>query len=691
MTYYVTTPIYYVNAKPHLGHAYTTIVCDTMTRFHRLNGDDSYFLTGTDEHGDKIAEAARKEGVPPQIYVDYISSHFKFTWPKFDIRPDDFIRTTEPRHKETVSRFLEKVHGNGDIYFGEYGGLYCVGCERFYTEKELVDGLCPDHGTAPRYIAEKNYFFRMGKYQDWLIDHIKGNPDFIRPERYRNEVLSFLSEPLEDLCISRPKTRLTWGIDIPFDGEYVTYVWFDALINYISALGWPDGEKFARYWPSVEHCVAKDILKPHAVFWPTMLRSAGVPIYRHLNVHGYWQMDESKMSKSVGNVVDIFSLREEFGTDALRYFLMREMTFGLDSEFSYQRILERYNADLANDFGNLWQRSVTMLIRYSGGVPSKDALAALSRDDAWEGRISGLFSAYRENFLAMRPAEALKRVWDFVGYLNKFIDSEAPWALAKDPGSRARLDTVLATLVKGLAVAGALVSPVMPATADEIWRRLGLAPGTQTLDSAALTLALSHGRPVDVGEAFFARVEKEGKPKSPPPKATDSRDAEDSRGSRAAAASETASSGPAPDQTAPGTSASASTAPGASASSLTQPGASAPGAASDGHPAVVSYDDFRKLELRTALILDAEPVKKSDKLLKLTVEVGEETRTIVAGIRKHFDPETLKGQRMVIVANLAPRELMGIKSHGMVLCSSGADTLALLVPNREMPSGSPVS
>ncbi|MDR3153937.1 MAG: methionine--tRNA ligase, partial [Deltaproteobacteria bacterium] len=510
MTFYVTTPIYYVNAKPHLGHAFTTIVCDTLTRFHRLNGEDSYFLTGTDEHGDKIAEAAKREGVPPQIYVDYVSSHFRFAWPKFSIGPDDFIRTTEPRHRETVSRFMESVHRNGDIYFGEYGGLYCVGCERFYTEKELVDGLCPDHKTKPRYIAEKNYFFRMGNYQDWLTGHIRANPDFIRPERYRNEVLSFLSEPLEDLCISRPKARLTWGIDIPFDHDYVTYVWFDALINYITALGWPDGEKFARYWPHAEHCVAKDILKPHAVFWPTMLKSAGVPVYRHLNVHGYWQMDMSKMSKSVGNVVDIFTLREEFGTDALRYFLMREMTFGLDSEFSYERILDRYNADLANDFGNLWQRSVSMLERYSGGVASPEALAALSRDGEWEGRLSALVGSYRDHFRNMRPSEALKKVWEFVGHLNKFIDTEAPWNLAKDPGLRGRLDLVLATLVKGLALIGSLVSPVMPGTSEEIWRRLGLAPESQTLDSAALTVALSHGRPIQVGEAFFARADKEG-------------------------------------------------------------------------------------------------------------------------------------------------------------------------------------
>jgi methionyl-tRNA synthetase len=479
----------------------------------------------------------------------------------------------------------------------------------------------------------------MSNYQDWLIDHIKKNHDFIRPERYKNEVLSFLSEPLEDLCISRPKSRLTWGIDIPFDHNYVTYVWFDALINYITGLGWPDGDKYPKYWPHAEHTVAKDILKPHAIFWPTMLKSAGLPIYQHLNVHGYWQMDEAKMSKTVGNVVDIFSLRKEFGTSALRYFLLREMTFGLDSEFSYSRILERYNADLANDFGNLWQRSATMLSKYSGGVVSKSALKALSEDQEWEGNIKSLIDDYCDHFDNMRPSEALKKVWDFVGQLNKRIDTEAPWVLARSPETRNKLDYVLAALIKGLAVIGALVYPAMPATSFELWRRLKLDPTTISLDSDAITLALSHGQIVLVGEPFFARAEKPEKTEASPPKA------------------------PEPEK-----------------SKIEVP------------LDVITYDDFRKLELKAALILEAEPVKKSDKLIKLKIKISEtEERVIVAGIKKFFTIEELVGQTVITVANLEPRKLMGIESHGMILCASGNDTLALLLPSRPMPVGSPVS
>ncbi|MDR1165104.1 MAG: methionine--tRNA ligase [Deltaproteobacteria bacterium] len=639
MTYYVTTPIYYVNAKPHLGHAYTTIVCDSLTRFHRLIGDDSFMLTGTDEHGDKIAEAAAREGCSPQVYVNYISSSFQFAWPKFSVQYDDFIRTTEERHKTAVSRFMNLVSERGDIYFGEYGGLYCVGCERFYTEKELENGLCPDHKTPPKYIAEKNYFFRMGKYQDWLIDHIKKNPDFIQPERYKNEVLSFLSEPLEDLCVSRPKSRLSWGIDIPFDHNFVTYVWFDALINYITALGWPDGEKFPRYWPSAEHVVAKDILKPHAIFWPIMLHSAGLPVYKRLNVHGYWRMEESKMSKSVGNVVDIFTLREEFGSDAIRYFLMREMNFGLDSEFSRERVLERHNADLANDFGNLWQRSATMLHKYLGGVVPATALREIAADPAWSAQLSSLIGEYKENFLRVRPQEALKKVWEFVGSLNKLIDSEAPWALARAEETRPRLQIVMATLIKGLAVIGALASPVAPRTGAELWRRLGLDPGRITLDLAEIDAGLSRGQVVEVGDPFFLRAEREDKGKKTP----------------------------------------------------APPKAKAPQAPPEGPAPEIDFAEFKRLDLKIGEILEAEPVPKSDKLLKLKVSLGAEERTIVAGIKKYFEPAELVGQRLLVVANLAPRELMGLKSHGMVLCASGEGTLAILNPSRPLPPGSPVS
>lgn len=319
-TFYITTPIYYVNARPHLGHAYTTIIADVACRFNTMKGAETFFLTGTDEHGDKIIRAAKEENLSPRAYVDQISGLFRNLWPELNIRYDHFIRTTDLSHMALVEQILQNIYDSGDIYFSEYEGIYCFGCERFYTERELVDGKCPDHETEPEVIKESNYFFRMSRYQDWLIDHINNNPDFIRPERYKKEVLAFLREPLEDLCISRPKTRIQWGITLPFDNDYVTYVWFDALLNYVSALGYPDGERFKKFWPHAQHVVAKDILKPHGIYWPIMLKAAGIPIYQHLNVHGYWNVDESKMSKTLGNVVEPLQLKNVYGLDAFRFF-----------------------------------------------------------------------------------------------------------------------------------------------------------------------------------------------------------------------------------------------------------------------------------------------------------------------------------------------------------------------------------
>ncbi|MBI3029759.1 MAG: methionine--tRNA ligase, partial [Candidatus Rokubacteria bacterium] len=354
-TFYLTTPIYYVNAAPHLGHAYTTLLADAMCRYRRLAGDRVRFLTGTDEHGDKIVQAAAGAGETPPAYADRIAGMFRETWRRLGITNEDFIRTTEERHKAVVRAILQKLHEAGEIYFGEYGGNYCYGCERFYADRELVNGKCPDHQTAPTFIKEQNYFFRMGRHQQWLVKHIEDHPDFIRPERYRNEVLAFLREPLEDLCISRPKSRLQWGIPLPFDLNYVTYVWFDALINYVSALGTPGSERFETFWPHVQHLIAKDILKPHGVYWPCMLRAAGLPLYRHLNVHGYWTVNGQKMSKSLGNFIEPLPMQEKHG-EAFRYFLLRESVFGLDSDFSEDALVARLNADLANDLGNLVSR-----------------------------------------------------------------------------------------------------------------------------------------------------------------------------------------------------------------------------------------------------------------------------------------------------------------------------------------------
>jgi methionyl-tRNA synthetase len=645
MKHYVTTPIYYVNARPHLGHAYTTITNDILSRFHRLAGHETYFLTGTDEHGDKIVQAAAKVGLTPQAYADQISSLFRETWPNLSIEVDDFIRTTEKRHQDVVARFMDLVNKNGQIYFGEYGGHYCFGCERFYTDKELVDGLCPDHQTKPQFISEKNYFFRMGSYQEWLIDYIEKRPDFIRPEGYRSEVLGFLREPLEDLCVTRPKSRLTWGVDIPFDHDYVTYVWFDALINYISALGWPDGEKFHKFWPVAEHTIAKDILKPHAIFWPTMLKAAGLPIYRHLNVHGYWRIGQSKMSKSVGNVVEALSMADKYGSDAFRYFLAREMNFGLDSEFSEDRLVERYNADLANDLGNLWQRVSAMLLRLNAGLIPNPAPAEDNVD--WSRKLADLRSSYESAFLSINPRAALIAVWDLVSYLNKSVDSEAPWALAKDPTKKERLAIVLRRLVEGLAYIGALIWPVLPKTSVDIWSRLGLDPRKVSLDYPLIFQALPLDRAIDAGKALFPRVE----------------------------------TGETPAKT--------KVKPGAAKSD--QPAPAKSDQTSQLAPGQISIADFQKLDIRVVEILTADRVKGSEKLVKLAVNLGSEERTIVAGIGKHFTPEDLVGQKVLALVNLAPAKLMGIPSQGMILAASQSGELALLTPNRPVPLGSKVS
>ncbi|KPJ97298.1 MAG: methionyl-tRNA synthetase [Desulfobacterales bacterium SG8_35] len=621
MSLYITTPIYYVNAQPHLGHAYTTIVADTYSRFRRLLKEDVRFQTGTDEHGDKIAEAAQAAGIPPKEYADRISNLFREAWPPLNIMPDSFIRTTDPHHIKTVQEILQKVLDGGDIYLGSYSGLYCRGCERFLTDKELVEGNCPDHQAPPQPISESNYFFRMSKYQDWLIDHINKNPDFITPERYKNEVLSFLSEPLEDLCISRPKSRLDWGIPLPFDADFVTYVWFDALINYLTGIGYPDSDDFNHYWSVAEHIIAKDILKPHAIYWPTMLKAIGLPPYKRLHVHGYWNINEAKMSKSIGNVVRPETLRQDFGVDTVRYFLMREMSFGLDASFSDESIIARQNSDLANDLGNLFSRSLTMINKFANGsVPAPADLEPL--DEELSKAAEHMVAEYSAHMTSFAFNRALQEVWSLISLANKYIVVSEPWVLAKDPAKTPRLNTVLYCLAETLRLIGLVLAPVMPETSMKMADALGIPPEAHKRQNL-----IDHGRwgltqpgiNIKLGASLFPRIDKK---------------CHSAHHSQTEKKKEPAQEGPKTALAA----------------------------------GLITFEEFAKLDLRVAEIKAAEKIDKSDRLLKLTVTAPEE-RTVVAGIAEYYQPQELIGRQVIMVANLKPVKLMGVTSHGMILAA----------------------
>ncbi len=511
--YYVTTPIYYVNAEAHMGHTYTTVLADSLARYHRLRGDRTFFLTGSDEHGEKILEVARERGEDPAVTSEYFSIRFRETWKELGIGFDRFIRTTDADHVAVVQSILQKVWDDGHIEFREYEGDYCVGCERFLTERDLVDGLCRDHERAPERRSEGNYFFKMSEHFDWLAGYIEDHPDFIRPERYRNEVLSMVKEDsgLGDLCISRPKTRLDWGIELPFDDGYVCYVWFDALINYLTAIGYPDGEDFELLWGASEHLIAKDILKPHAVFWPTMLRAIGLEPARHLNVHGYWNLDDRKVSKSLGNMISPLIMRDKYGFEAFRYFLLRSMSFGIDANFSEDALITRINADLANNLGNLVSRTLNMTGRFADGrVPAPDATGG---DDALEQAVQDACAEavasvdqYVESMEVHRALEALFRAVDAT---NQYLEKREPWKAAKDPARAASVPTTLYTCCEALRIIALLLSPFLPETAAEILARVGLAGA---LDSARLPEDAVWGRiPVGgettKGKPLFPRID----------------------------------------------------------------------------------------------------------------------------------------------------------------------------------------
>jgi methionyl-tRNA synthetase len=494
--YYVTTPIYYANAEPHIGHTYTNILADTLVRWHRSQGSDAFSVTGTDEHGEKMVEAAAKLGLSPAAFVERISATHKSTFSELGVLADRFVRTTEPGHAANVSRILQQVYDAGWIELREYEGLYCVGCERFLTERDLVDGKCRDHERVPEPRRETNYFFLMSREFGWLREHIERDPDFIRPERFRNEALAMLRDEsgLGDLSISRPKARLDWGIELPFDRDHVCYVWFDALISYLTGAGYPDDPRFAERWASVEHLIGKDILKPHAIFWPIMLKAIGLAPYRHLSVHGYWNVDARKVSKSLGNMISPLAMRDRYGFEAFRYFLLREMSFGLDANFSEELLVERVNADLANNLGNLVSRTLNLVEKLCGGVvPEPGELGEAEREvEAAAAR------ARREVADAMgelRFHEALAAVIRFSSEVNRYVDAEAPWKAAKQPDGAPRVARCLATACGAIGALAGLLGPFLPVAARRIAERVG-PPGSR----------------VQKGEALFPRLELRADP-----------------------------------------------------------------------------------------------------------------------------------------------------------------------------------
>jgi len=648
-TFYVTTPIYYVNDVPHIGHLYTTVAADVISRYMRSAGKKVMFLTGTDEHGQKVEQAARERGLAPKDHCDEMVVRFQELWRRFAISNDDFIRTTEPRHTAVVQKFMEILKEHGDIYTSTYSGLYCVPDERFWTEKDLVDGNCPDCGREVIRIDESNYFFRMGNYHEWLRKHIEDNPGFIRPKTRRNEILGFLKKPLADLCVSRPKERLHWGVEIPFDSDYVTYVWFDALINYVTASGYGvDDEKFRSFWENSTHLIGKDILTTHTVYWPTMLKGIGLPPPKRVFAHGWWTVEGQKMSKSIGNVVEPNLLADEYGHDAIRYFLLREVPFGLDGDFSHSALIGRINSDLANDLGNLLQRSLGMLDKYrEGEIPEKPADADLGdAEKALSEYAAGTASAIAGYMDDLAFDRALKSIWGFIGNANKYIDSAAPWTLFKDDAQQ-KLDAVMYTLFEAIRHTAVMISPYMPETGHKMFRQIGIVKMKElhTVTSLDEWGALPGGTKTFRGPALFPRIE-----------------------------------------TVPEI---AKTASGTSSENEEKPKSSEKkkkGAKGKGKDNMISIEDFANVEMVAARVLEAEKVPKSKKLIRLIVDAGEE-RQLVAGIAENYEPKDLVGKTIAIVANLKPAKLMGVESRGMLLAAEDDSGIHVLTFDQNVKPG----
>ncbi len=626
-TFYVTTPIYYVNGEPHAGHAYTTIVADVLARYHRIKGNEVFFLTGVDEHGANIHKAAENAGLTPQDYCDKMTPTFTKLWKRLNISHDIFMRTTSDMHKRGAEKFLAALYDSGDVFKAPYEGYYCRPCERFVPEKELTDEkICPIHKLPLEWIEEENYFFRLSKYQNRLLDHIHKNPQFIYPESRRNELLSVLDSGLEDISISR--SSVSWGISLPFDPKHIVYVWIEALMNYMTALGYEtDSEPYQTFWPANVHMMAKDITRFHALIWPAMLMAVDLPLPKQVVAHGWLTKDGEALSKTRGIVIDMDTDIDTYGLDAFRYYLLREFSFGNDGDYRPARLHARYNADLANDLGNLLNRVLGLVNKNFDGIPAPTTPGEF--DDEIKEMAQATVDKLDEHLNAFAFDAALETIWEFVRRINRYIQQTQVWTLAK-PETKPRMGTILYNSLEALRLISLMISPFIPETAEKIQKQIGLPEFDTTAEWGRLPADLTVSR----GEPIFPRVDTKQQKQAQPEKTAKPKQEKKTID-------------------------------------------------------LVSFADFQKLDLRIARILTAEPIEGADRLLKLQVDLGTEKRQVVAGIAEHYTPETLVGKQVIIVANLEPATIRGVESHGMILAGS-ADAVVLATLETEMPLGTQV-